>query len=111
MKAFFSQQYISFTATHAILNKCHNPSIYNCYFFHVITKNDINKHVHNTLIEYNETPRSRNKWSTLYNVLSFDWKKKSRKLIQIHTRYLQPMVTNKNYSALDYCDKHLTFLK
>ena len=86
MKAFFSQQYISFTATHAILNKCHNPSIYNCYFFHVITKNDINKHVHNTLIEYNETPRSRNKWYTLYNVLSFDWKKKNHGSLFKYTR-------------------------
>ena len=73
VKAFFSHQDIPFPVTHKILNECHNPSI-NSYFFHIITKNDINKHVYNTLIKNDETPTSRNKWSIYYNGLNLDWK-------------------------------------
>ena len=73
IKAFFSQQDIPFPVPLTILNECHNPSI-DSYFFHIITKNDINKYIYNTLIKSSDTPTGRNKWSTLYNGLNFDWK-------------------------------------
>ena len=74
IKAFFSQQdtSIPFPVPRTIFNECHNPSI-NSYFFHIITKNDINKYIYSTLIKSSDTPTSRNKWSTLYG-LNLDWK-------------------------------------
>ena len=44
----------SFLSKHNILiqkkflNECHNPSI-NCYFFQILTKKEINKHIYNKL--------------------------------------------------------------
>ena len=73
IKAFFSQQNIPFPVPLTTLNEFHNPSI-NSYFFHIITKNDINKYIYNTLIKNSDTQTSRNKWSALYNGLNFDWK-------------------------------------
>ena len=70
VKSFLSKHHILIQKK--FLNKCHNPSI-NCYFFQILTKKEINKHIYNKLIGNRETPSCRVKWNSIYNDLEIDW--------------------------------------
>ena len=71
VKTFLSKNHILIKKD--ALKGCHNPSI-SSYFFHMLTKSNINKHVYNTLTYNDEIPSSRVKWDSLYNNINIDWK-------------------------------------
>ena len=93
VKTFLSKHHILIKKD--ALKGCHNHSI-SCYFFHMLTKTDINKHVYNTLTHNDEIPSSRVKWDSLYNNVNIYWKQVHGNEKDTYTQWFQTRIIQNN---------------